>query len=129
MTVKIGTVDFYHAMADQLNRDPEWAEKGKNLNYSMVYNFEAPLEGSFHARFEGGKVTDVRDATAADVEAADFVITGSSDTWAGIFKKEINPTVALTRGQLRVKGKMSQLLKNMAAFQYVITAMTRVEFE
>jgi putative sterol carrier protein len=129
MTVKLGTVSFYEAMADQLNNDPEWAEKGKNLNYSMVYNFEAPLEGSFHAKFQDGKVIDVRDASAADSENADFVISGSSDVWGGIFRKEINPTVALTRGQLRVRGKMSQLLKNMAAFQYVIVAMTRVDFE
>jgi len=129
MTVKLGTVSFYEAMAEQLNNDPEWAEKGKNLNYSMVYNFEAPLEGSFHAKFADGKVLDVRDATPADIENADFVISGSSDVWGGIFKKEINPTVALTRGQLRVRGKMSQLLKNMAAFQYVIVAMTRVDFE
>ncbi|WP_019875201.1 SCP2 sterol-binding domain-containing protein [Sporichthya polymorpha] len=129
MAVKLGTVDFYQAMADALNSDPEWAEKGKNLNYRMVYNYEAPIEGSFHAKFENGKVTEVRDASPQDAEEADFVISGSSDTWAGVFKKEINPTVALTRGQLRVRGKMSQLLKNMSAFQYVIVAMTQVEFE
>jgi putative sterol carrier protein len=129
MAVKLGTVDFYQAMADALNSDPEWAEKGKNLNYRMVYNYEAPIEGSFHAKFENGKVIEVRDATPQDAEEADFVISGSSDTWAGVFKKEINPTVALTRGQLRVRGKMSQLLKNMSAFQYVIVAMTQVEFE
>jgi putative sterol carrier protein len=129
MTVKLGTLSFYEAMADQLNNDPVWAEKGKNLNYTMVYNYEAPIEGSFHCRFEGGKVTDVRDAVSADSESADFVISGSSDVWGGIFRKQINPTVALTRGQLRVRGKMSVLLKNMSAFQYVIVAMTRVEFE
>ncbi|GAA0606139.1 hypothetical protein GCM10009547_05130 [Sporichthya brevicatena] len=129
MAVKLGTVDFYQAMADALNSDPEWADKGKNLNYRMVYNYEAPIEGSFHAKFENGKVIEVRDASPQDAEEADFVISGSSDTWAGVFKKEINPTVALTRGQLRVRGKMSQLLKNMSAFQYVITAMTQVEFE
>ncbi|MGQ0465005.1 MAG: SCP2 sterol-binding domain-containing protein [Sporichthyaceae bacterium] len=129
MTVKLGTVDFYQAMADELNNDPVWADKGANINFVMVYNYEAPIEGSFHAKFEGGKVTDVRDATPQDVETADFVISGSSDVWGGIFKKQINPTVALTRGQLRVRGKMSVLLKNMSAFQHVIVAMTRVDFE
>jgi len=129
MTVKLGSLDFYQAMADQLNNDPEWAEKGKNLTYDMVYNYEAPIEGSFFCRFESGKVTEVRDATRTDAEAADFVISGSSDVWGGVFKKQINPTVALTRGQLRVRGKMSVLLKNMSAFQYVIVAMTRVDFE
>lgn len=129
MTVKLGTVEFYQAMATELNNDPEWKEKGKNLTYDMVYNFEAPIEGSFFCRFSSGQVTEVRDATAADSEAADFVISGSSDVWRGIFTKQINPTVALTRGQLRVRGKMAVLLKNMSAFSYVIVAMTRVDFE
>ena len=129
MPVKFGTVDFYQAMADQLNNDPEWAEKGKNLTYDMVYNYEAPIEGSFFCRFESGKVTECRNATPADAEAADFVISGSSDTWGGISWVGALLRRALTRGQLRVRGKMSQLLKNMAAFQYVIVAMTRVDFE
>jgi putative sterol carrier protein len=128
MAVKFGTIDFYKAMADELNNDPEWAEKGKNLTYTMVYNYEAPIEGSFFVEFQNGTVVDVRDASTADAENANFVISGSSDVWRGVFEKKINPTVALTRGQLRVRGKMAQLLKNMSAFQHVIVAMTRVEF-
>ena len=129
MAVKFGTIDFYKAMADELNGDPEWAEKGKNITYTMMYNFEAPIVGSFYIEFDQGKVVEVRDAEKADAETANFVISGSSDVWRGIFDKKINPTVAMTRGQLRVRGKMSTLLKNMSAFQYVLVAMTRVDFE
>lgn len=129
MTVKFGTVEFYQAMADALNEDPEWLEKGGGkITYDMVYNYEAPVEGSFFCRFVEGKVTDVRDATAEDVENAHFVISGSSDVWKGVFEGDINPTVAMTRGQLRVRGKMAQLLKNMKAFQHVIAVMGRIEF-
>lgn len=127
--VKFGTIDFYKAMAEQLNNDPEWAEKGKKLTYDMVYVFEPPVEGQFFVSFDGGRVVEVREASPQDVEKANFVISGSSDNWRGIFEDKINPTVALTRGQLRVKGKMTQLLKNMNAFQYVIVAMKRVNFE
>jgi putative sterol carrier protein len=129
MTVKLGTVDFYQAMADELNNDPVWKEKGQGISMSMVYRFEAPIEGDFYCVFDGGAVKDVRDASAEDVEKANFVISGSSDVWRGVFTDSINPTVAMTRGQLRVRGKMAQLLKNMSAFQYVITAMKRVDFE
>lgn len=129
MTVAFGTVDFYKAMAEELNNDPEWAEKGKNLSYRMVYNYGPPVEGSFFVQFDHGKVVDVHEATQQDAESADYVISGPSDVWRGIFQKEINPTVALTRGQLRVRGKMAQLMRNMSAFQHVITAMTRVDFE
>ncbi|WP_226360334.1 SCP2 sterol-binding domain-containing protein [Pseudonocardia sp. ICBG1142] len=129
MTVKLGTVDFYQAMADELNNDPVWHQKGAGISMTMVYKYEAPIEGQFYCVFDDGKVTEVRDATAEDLENAQFVISGSSDVWRGLFEDKINPTVAMTRGQLRVRGKMSQLLKNMSAFQHVIAAMKRVDFE
>lgn len=130
MTVKFGTLEFYQAMADALNDDPVWLEKGgEKITYDMVYNYEAPIEGSFFCRFESGKVTEVRHASPADVEAADFVISGSSDVWKGCFDGSINSTVAMTRGQLRVRGKMATLLKHMKAFQHVITVMSEIEYE
>jgi len=129
MAVKLGTVEFYQAMADQLNSDPTWADKGKNLTYDMGYKYEAPVEGQFFVRFESGKVTEVRDASQADLDGADFVISGSSDVWRGCFDGSINPTVAMTRGKLRVRGKMAQLLKNMPAFMYVQETMAKVDFE
>ncbi len=129
MSVKFGTVDFYQAMADQLNNDPAWSEIGKDLDYTMVYVFTEPVNKSFYAVFDQGKVTGVREATEADAEAVDFVITGPPDVWRGIFEKTINPTAALTTGKMKVKGKMTTLLKNMKAFSYVIEAMTKVDFE
>ena len=129
MPVKFGTVDFYQAMADQLNTDPAWPEIGKDLDYTMVYVFTEPVNKSFYAVFGEGKVTGVRDATEGDAEAVDFVITGPPDVWRGIFEKTINPTAALTTGKMKVKGKMTALLKNMKAFSYVIEAMTKVDFE
>ena len=129
MTVTFGTVDFYQAMADQLNSDPAWADIGKDLSYSMVYVFTEPVDKRFYAVFDQGKVTGVREATEADADAVDFVITGPPDVWRGIFEKQINPTAALTTGKMKVKGKMTTLLKNMKAFSYVIEAMTKVDFE
>ncbi|MBZ5735317.1 SCP2 sterol-binding domain-containing protein [Nocardioides sp. TRM66260-LWL] len=129
MTVKLGTVEFYEAMADALNNDPVWAEKGKKIDFDMAYKYEAPQEGQFFVSFEQGKVVEVRDATQADLDGADFLISGSSDVWRGCFDGSINPTVAMTRGQLRVRGKMAQMLKNMPAFMYIQETMGKVDFE
>jgi len=129
MPVKFGTVDFYQAMADQLNNDPAWKDIGQNLSYSMVYVLTEPVDKRFYAVFDEGKVSGVREATEADAEGVDFVITGPPDVWRGIFEKRINPTAALTTGKMKVKGKMTTLLKNMSAFSYVIEAMTKVDFE
>lgn len=129
MPVKLGTVEFYQAMADALNSDPVWAEKGKNIDFDMAYKYEAPIEGQFFVSFDQGKVVAVRDASQEDVDKADFLISGSSDVWRGCFDGSINPTVAMTRGKLRVRGKMAQMLKNMPAFMYIQETMGNIEFE
>lgn len=129
MAVKLGTVEFYEAMADALNSDPVWAEKGKNIDFNMAYKYEAPIEGQFYVSFDKGKVVAVRNADQHDLDRADFLISGSSDVWRGCFDGSINPTVAMTRGKLRVRGKMAQMLKNMPAFMYIQETMGKIEFE
>jgi putative sterol carrier protein len=129
MTVKLGTVEFYQAMADALNSDPVWADKGKNIDFNMAYKYEAPVEGQFYVSFDAGKVTEVRNASQQDMDTADFLISASSDVWRGCFDGSINPTVAMTRGKLRVRGKMAQMLKNMPAFMYIQETMGKVDFE
>lgn len=129
MAVKLGTVEFYQAMADALNNDAEWAEKGRNIDFDMAYRYEAPIEGQFFVSFDKGKVVEVRNASQEDLDKADFLISGSSDVWRGCFDGSINPTVAMTRGKLRVRGKMAQMLKNMPAFMYIQDTMGKIEFE
>jgi hypothetical protein len=124
---KFGTIEVYEEMARLLNDDPEWAEKGKAITYTMIYAYGPPAEGNFLVRFDEGRVTEVREIDSADAEPADFVLTGPSEVWRGIFDKTLNPTAALTRGQLKVKGKMTTLLKHMSAFSYAIDAMTKIE--
>lgn len=129
MAVTFGSVEFYQAMADALNADPVWAEKGKNIDFDMAYRYEAPVEGQFFVSFDKGRVTAVRDASQEDLDKADFLISGGSDVWRGCFDGSINPTVAMTRGRLRVRGKMAQMLKNMPAFMYIQETMAKIPFE
>jgi len=126
--VTFGSLAFYEAMAETLNDDPVWLDKGRKLTYAMVYRYEAPLEGDFFLRFDAGKVVEVKTPDVADVEHADFVISGSSDVWRAAFEGSVNPTIALARGQIKVKGDTKQLIKNMSAFKYILEAMTRVPF-
>lgn len=124
---KFGTVEVYEEMARLLNDDPVWMEKGQAITYTMIYAYGPPVDKTFFVRFEQGRITDVREIGSPDAEAADFVLTGPSEVWRGILDKSLNPTAALTRGQLKVKGKMTTLLKHMSAFSYVIDAMTKID--
>ena len=124
---EFGTVEVYEVLADVLNNDPKWAELGKDIDYSMIYDYGAPVSKAFFVHFRGGKVESVHELASADAEPADFVLSGNPDVWRGVLDRTINPTVALTRGQLKVKGKMTTLLKNMNTLSYINEALTKIE--
>ena len=126
-SVEFGTVAVYEAMAELLNNDPAWADKGQGINYSMIFDYGPPVGRTFFLRFADGKVFDVKELPSADAEKADFVLTAAPDVWRGIFEQTINPTNALVKGQIKVKGKIAALLRHMTAFSYIIDAMTRIE--
>jgi putative sterol carrier protein len=120
-------VAVYEAMADLLNNDPAWAEKGRSIDYSMVFAYGPPVDRTFFLRFGDGKVFDVKELGSADAEQSDFVLSAAPEVWRGIFEQTINPTNALVKGQIKVKGKIAALLRHMTAFSYIIDAMTKIE--
>ncbi|BBY83723.1 SCP2 sterol-binding domain-containing protein [Mycolicibacterium pulveris] len=127
---KFGTVEVYEEMGKVLNDDDEWINKrGTKISYSMVFDYGEPVDKAFYTRFESGRVTDVHELDSRGEIEADFVIAGSADVWRGVLTNTIDPTVALTRGQLKVKGKMATLLKNMNAFKYVIEKMSQIPLD
>lgn len=129
MGVQFGSVGMYEAMRDKLNADPEWKERGKKITYSMIYAYGHPVDKAFYCEFDAGQVVDVRELESADEVEADFVISGPAEVWKGVVTKQINPTAALTKGQLKLQGKMSQLLKNMDAFGHIIDTMTELDLD
>lgn len=124
---KFGTLEFYQAMADALNADPEWADKGKPLTCAMVYVYGPPVNRNFFLNYDAGKIIEVVEVASPDERPAEFVITGSGDAWKAVLTKEIKPATAMATGKLKVKGKQTFLLKNMGAFSHILEAMTRLD--
>lgn len=129
MPVEFGSISFYEAMANLMNNDPEWETVGKKLNYSMVYEYGDPLNRSFYVVWDGGKMSLAVEADDDMRSSADFVITGPPDVWDAIFKKQMAPMRAITQGKMKVRGRVTELLKNMDAFNYMLDAMTKIEYQ
>lgn len=121
-----GTIEVYDAMATLLNGDDEWVERGRGINYSMIFHYTDPVNRTFFVRFDEGKVRDVRELDSPDAETGDFVISGPPDVWRAIFEKRMSPMVALTRGHLNLKGKLTALIRHMDGFNYIIDSMTKI---
>ena len=119
-----GTVGFYQAMADALNADPEWAEKGADLDFAMIYVYGEPIDKVFYVEFsQGGQVSDAEELASQEDRDADFVISGPAAVWKDVLSKAVKPTTALATGKLKVKGKQTQLLKNMSSFTHILDVM------
>lgn len=125
--VQFGTVDFYRQMGDALNADPAWAEKGKAISCTMAYVYGPPVDRCFFLEFDGGRVAKVEDVTDQSEPTADFVITASPENWRAVLRKQVKPATAMATGRLKVKGKQTYLLKNMAAFTYILDVMTQLD--
>lgn len=122
-----GTLSLYEAMADALNRDPAWVDKGANITASMVYSFLLPIGRLFFLNFDHGKVTDVAELASEEERPSDYLISGPPEAWKALFQKELKPATAIATGKLKVKGKQTYLLKNMAAFSYILDVMTNLD--
>lgn len=122
-----GTLGFYQAMASALNNDSQWPEKGAALQAKMIYAYGAPINRNFYMEFDGGKVKDVSEVDSTEQTSAQFVVSGSADSWKAVLRKEIKPATAMATGKLKVKGKQTYLLKNMGAFTYILDVMTQLD--
>lgn len=124
-----GTVSFYEAMAEALNDDPAWEEKGKPISCAMIYSYGPPVDKAFLVNFEAGRVTEVTElASVHDRDGdAEFVISGSADAWKAVLRKQLKPATAMATGKLKVKGKQTYLLRNMAAFSHILDVMTELD--
>lgn len=128
MAVEFGTVGFYEAMADQLNADPVWAEKGAKLEYDLIFRYGAPLDRDFWMSLKDGKVFNVHQSTPEEADLAPFIISAEPDVWRSIFAGELNPTIAMARGKAKVQGNTSELMRNMAAFKHILDVMATIDY-
>ena len=57
-----GTLSLYEAMAEALNDDPAWVDKGANITASMTYSFLTPIDRLFFLNFDHGKIKSIYSA-------------------------------------------------------------------
>jgi putative sterol carrier protein len=96
--------------------DAEWNEKAKKLSSTMHYVYGPPLDRAIRLVFDEGRVAEVEAIEVDDPRPADVALSASGETWRAISDHELKPTLAMATGKMKIKGKQTVLLKNMAAF-------------
>lgn len=122
-----GTPDFFELLQGLMEEDAVWQAKASGLTVSMVYLYGPPMNRAMFVRFEAGKLVEYEAVSPADPPASEITISANGAVWKAIVDQELKPTLAMATGKVKVKGKQTLLLKNMAAFGRLMELQTTLD--
>jgi putative sterol carrier protein len=125
--LKFGTLEFYKAWQERVNKNEEIAKTGLTSKLAYVFSDKKTDVGTpltFIITWENGKITEVREGTPD--EPVEFKFTGDYKTWVGIISGTIDATRAMVTGKYKMEGPMSKMLKLMKPFQAAINIQKEI---
>jgi putative sterol carrier protein len=100
-------VDAFKKMLSNFQKDEKNKKRFAKWNKSMAVTFN-DIEKTYVSDITAGVPNDPE---AKDIDKSDIWIKVDSGTWIGIMTGEISGMKAYTSGKLKIKGKMTDLLK------------------
>ncbi|MDD1776232.1 MAG: hypothetical protein LUP94_02635 [Candidatus Methanomethylicus sp.] len=102
--VKYGTLEYFQAVAEALNKDAEFVKSGMSTTYIYRFTDRKNASGgdlSFLLKFDKGKVVEIKEVPAT--EDAEFIGTGPYDILTKISKGELDGQQAMKDGTFKFK--------------------------
>lgn len=100
-------IEAFKKMLSNFQKDEKSKKRFAKWNKSMAVTF-TDLEKTYVSEITTGVPNDPE---AKEIEKADIWIRVDSTTWIGIMAGDISGMKAYTSGKLKIKGKMTDLLK------------------
>ncbi len=111
--VKFGTIEYYKAYADALNKDADFGKGGITSSMMYIFTDVTGPDGqpkAFLLKFDSGKVA-ASEAKASDLSQAEFGQTGTYALLASIAKGEVSSQKA------KLKLNMMKAMKNQGTLK------------
>jgi putative sterol carrier protein len=125
--------EWLDQLKEQLNTSPAYADAAKNWEGDFYFVIDpeknSPLSDSVYlymdlwhgACRDAYRVMDKAEKTPA------YVMSGPYGKWKKVVTAKLDPIQALVTGQLKLKGNMVMVMKNVKAAQEIIRACTRID--
>jgi putative sterol carrier protein len=126
--MKYLSLDYWKKVQELANTDNEFSIKAKMFIASFTFRVtDKPDLPAIYAKFEGGKISEIRDLGAA--EKTDFTLEGTYDVWTKVNKGELDGSNAIMQRQLQFKGNMSNIIRYSKSFLRLFQLMQKVPVE
>ena len=122
--------DWVKAMMEDLNKSDSYLEAAKNWegDFYFIVEPEGKLEKTSFLYMDlwHGKCRSACEASDPDSHKPAFRLSGPVANWKRVMTKQMDPIQAMMTGQLRLKGNMVMVMKNVRAAKELVESCTRV---
>lgn len=117
----------------ELNSSPSYAEAAKNWEGDFYFVIEPekghPFREAVYLYMDlwHGQCRDAFMVAEKDAKMPAFVMSGPYSKWKRVVTAKLDPLQGLMTGQLKLKGNMVMIMKNVKAAQEMVKACTRID--
>jgi putative sterol carrier protein len=133
MAHKFPSDPWVKALMEDLNKSEAYAEAAKNWEGDFYFIVEpgGVLEKPvvLYMDLWHGKCRDAFEATDESAKTPAFRMSAPVATWKKVLTKKLDPIQGLVTMQLKLKGNMAMVMKNVKAAKELVESCTRVETE
>ena len=131
--VKFGSAEWVKALENELNTSQAYEDAAKTWegDFYFVVDPEGVVTQPMYLYMDlwHGKCRDAFVAADKNTKSPAFVMSGQYTKWKKVVSAQLDPIQALMTGQLKLKGNMVMVMKNVKAAQEIVRACTRIETE
>ena len=118
------------AMMEELNRSDVYKDVAKNWEGDFYFVIEAggklAKEAILYMDLWHGKCRDACEVSDPDTRKPTFRLSGPIANWKRVMTKQLDPMQAMMTGQLKLKGNMAMVMKNVRAAKELVECCTRI---
>ena len=131
--VRFGSDQWVQALHNELNTSQAYEDAAKNWegDFYFVVNPEGAVKDPMYLYMDlwHGKSREAFVVKDENSKKPAFVMSGLYSKWKKVVLAQLDPIQALMTGQLKLKGNMVMVMKNVKAAQEIVRACTRIDTE
>jgi len=127
------SAEWVQALQQELNTSPAYADAAKHWEGDFYFVIEpdqdSPLEGPVYLYMDlwHGACREGSLEPQPQTKHPAFIMSGNYSKWKRVVTAQLDPIQGLLTGQLKLKGNMVMIMKNVRAAQEMVRACTRID--
>jgi putative sterol carrier protein len=127
--------EWVQALERELNSSEAYADAAKNWEGDFYFVIQPdkdnPTQETTYLYMDlwHGKCREAYQVTDKDAKKPAFIMSGPYSKWKRVVTAQLDPIQGLMTQQLKLKGNMVMVMKNVKAAQEMVKACTRIDAE